>query len=85
MRKGRYLGGTALLALLGRLLMTADWTAIGGERWTLPVGGGGGKLSRVGKVGLPVNVQLAAFYNAIKPDEAADWQLRFQIRFLFPK
>jgi hypothetical protein len=66
-------------------IMTADWTAIGGQRWTLPVGGGAGKLSRVGKVGLPVNVQLAAFYNAIRPDEAADWQLRFQIQFLFPK
>jgi hypothetical protein len=66
-------------------IMTADWTAIGGQRWTVPVGAGGGKLWRVGKVGLPVNTQLAAFYNAIRPDETANWQLRFQIQFLFPK
>jgi hypothetical protein len=36
-------------------------------------------------VGLPVNTQLQAFYNAVKPDFAADWQLRFQVQFLFPK
>jgi hypothetical protein len=49
------------------------------------VGGGGSKLWRVGKVGLPVNTQLQAFYNAEKPDFGPDWQLRFQIQFLFPK
>lgn len=66
-------------------IMTADWVASSGQRWTVPVGAGGGKLSRVGKVGLPVNVQLTSYYNAIKPDDAADWQLRFQIQLLFPK
>jgi len=45
------------------------------------VGGGVGKLWRVGKVGLPVNTQIVPFYNAISPD----WQLRFQVQFLFPK
>ena len=52
--------------------------------WTAPVGGGG-KLWRIGKVGLPVNTQLQAFYNADKPHDAADWQLRVQIQFLLPK
>jgi hypothetical protein len=34
---------------------------------------------------LPVNVSLDAYANAVKPDFAAAWQLRFQIQFLFPK
>jgi hypothetical protein len=66
-------------------IMTSNWEADAGDKWTAPVGGGGGKLWRVGKVGLPVNTQLQAFYNAVKPDFAADWQLRFQVQFLFPK
>ena len=66
-------------------IMTANWRASRGNQWTVPAGGGGGKLWRVGKVGLPVNTQLTAFYNAVRPDEAANWQLRFQVQFLFPK
>jgi len=66
-------------------IMTSDWTADRGDKWTVPAGGGGGKLWRVGKVGLPVNTQLQAYYNAIKPNEGANWQLRFQIQFLFPE
>ena len=40
----------------------------------------------VGDLGkLPVNVSLQGYGNAVKPDFAADWLLRFQIQFLFPK
>ncbi len=28
---------------------------------------------------------LQAYANAVKPDFASDWLLRFQIQFLFPK
>ena len=65
-------------------IITANWTAPASNQWTLPLGGGGGKLWRVGKVGLPVNTQISAFYNAIRPDFAPDWQLRFQLQFLLP-
>ena len=34
---------------------------------------------------LPVTVSLQAYANAVKPDFAADWLLRFQIQFPFPK
>jgi hypothetical protein len=64
-------------------IMTADWTTSDG--WTVPVGGGGGKLWRVGRVGLPVNTQIQGFFNAIRPDLAPNWQLRFQVQLLFPK
>jgi len=72
---------------------TANWEADDGNKWTIPVGGGGGKVIRIGK--LPVNIQAQAFYNVEKfeqslvgdlPDvSAADWQFRFQMQFLFPK
>jgi hypothetical protein len=54
-----------------------------GNRWTVPVGGGGGKLVKLGK--LPLNTQLSVFYSAVRPDQAADVQVRFQLQFLFPK
>ena len=31
------------------------------------------------------HTQLQAFYNVERPHLAADWQLRFQLQFLFPK
>lgn len=64
-------------------IMTSNWVADRSNRWTVPVGGGGGKIVRLGK--LPLNVQLAGYFNAIRPDEAANWQLRAQFQFLFPK
>src|SRR5712691_879080 len=64
------------------LIMTADWEARASQRWTVPVGGGVGKLSRLGK--LPVDTTLEAFWNVEHPDYAADWQPRFRITFLLP-
>ena len=64
-------------------IITADWKADSGDRWTVPLGGGAGKIVRIGR--LPVNFQLQAFYNVATPDNGADWQLRFQFQFLFPK
>jgi hypothetical protein len=66
-------------------IMTADWTTGSSNRWTIPAGGGGGKIWRVGKVGLPVNTQIQAFYNTFRPENGSNWQLRFQLQFLFPK
>ena len=66
-------------------IITGDFSASSGNHWTVPVGGGGGKLWRVGKVGLPVNTQVQAFFNAERPRYGPDWQLRVQIQFLFPK
>jgi len=46
-------------------IITADWEAPRHNQWTVPVGGGAGKLFKIGK--LPVNTQLQAFYNADRP------------------
>ena len=67
-------------------IITANWEADGSDdTWTVPVGGGFGRLIRIGK--LPVNLQAQVFDNVVKPDDGptADWTLRLQVQFLFPK
>lgn len=64
-------------------VITANWKADSSQRWTVPLGGGIGKIFHIGK--LPVNAQLSAYYNVITPDNGPNWQLRAQMQFLFPK
>ena len=64
-------------------IMTADWEQPGGEQWTVPLGGGIGKLVRFGKQ--PVDFKLQAFGNVAKPDGGPDWSMMFAVKFLFPK
>ena len=67
-------------------IITANWAAHGSDdTWTVPVGGGFGRIIRIGK--LPVNLSAQAFDNVVKPDDdpTADWTLRLQVQFLFPK
>ena len=66
-------------------IITGNFSASGGNQWTVPLGAGIGKLWRIGKVGLPLNTQLVPFYNVVTPDFGPDWQLRFQFQFLFPR
>ena len=47
------------------------------------IGGGVGKIFHLGR--LPVNTQLSAYYNVVKPDNGANWQIRFQVQLMFPK
>lgn len=65
-------------------IITADWKAPSDNRWVVPIGAGVGKIIHLGR--LPLNVQLAGYYNVKTPEPfGADWQLRFQVQFLFPK
>jgi hypothetical protein len=64
-------------------IITADWKAESSQRWTVPVGGGVGKIFHLGR--LPVNTQLSAYYNVVTPDDGANWQIRAQVQFMFPK
>jgi hypothetical protein len=64
-------------------IITADWEASDGDRWTVPVGGGFGRVFKIDKQA--INAQLAAYYNVARPSGAADWQVRAQVQLLFPK
>ena len=69
--------------LVSDMIMTANWDAPSGQEWTVPIGGGVGKLFTIGKQ--PINANLQAYYNVEKPDMAPDWQVQCVITFLFPK
>ncbi len=63
--------------------LTSNWEADSGNRWTVPIGGGGGRLIKVGKQ--PVDISLKGYWNAVHPDAGPDWSLAFTVKFLFPK
>jgi len=64
---------------------TANWEASSDDRWTIPIGGGVGRIFHAGNQAMMALV--GAYYNVVKPDNvpAADWQLRIQVQLLFPK
>jgi len=64
-------------------IITANWKASSSNKWTIPFGGGVGKVFRIGKQ--PINASVQAYYNARQPDFGADWQLRLMLQFMFPK
>ena len=71
------------LYLTSAPIITSNWEAGDGEKWTVPFGGGVGKLFRIGTQ--PLNSNVQAFYNVVTPDSfGATWQFRFQIQALFP-
>ncbi|SRR5216684_4122190 len=64
-------------------IVTADWEATKGNRWTVPVGGGIGRVFRLGFQ--PVSIAAQVYGNAARPAGSSPWGLRLQMAFLFPK
>ena len=64
-------------------LITANWEADSGQQWTVPLGLGYGKIFKLGNA--PVNGQISLYHNVEGPANGADWQLRLQLQFMFPK
>ena len=75
-RKGWYLTSAPII--------TANWKADHGEQWVVPVGGGGGKIFKIGKQAMNAQAQVFRYVESpsIGPDE---WALRVQFQLLFPK
>ena len=63
-------------------IVTSDWEADSGQRWTVPWGLQISKLTLLGK--RPVNLLAGYYKNSQHPDLGADSQVRLQINFLFP-
>ncbi len=68
--------------LVSSPVMTANWEATSGNRFTIPLGGGFGRVFNIGKQ--PINAFVQAFGYADKPAGGPDWTLRAQWNFLFP-
>jgi hypothetical protein len=64
-------------------IITANWEATKGNVWTVPFGGGVGRIMKIGNQ--PVNIQAEFFGNAKYPTGDSPWGMRLQIALLFPK
>jgi hypothetical protein len=69
--------------LLSDMVMTANWEADSKNRWTIPVGGGVGRVFKIGNQA--INSRLEYYYNAEKPEGAPERSITFTFQFLFPK
>ncbi len=64
-------------------IVTANWKASRGNVWTVPCGGGIGRIMKFGPQ--PVNLSLQFYGNATYPMGTSPWSMRMQLSFLFPK
>ena len=70
-------------ALVSDMIVTANWDAPSGQKWTVPLGGGVSKFVVIGR--RPLIFRLDAYYNVERPDAAPEWMMNFLIRFLWPQ
>ena len=64
-------------------IITANWNAPYGQKWTVPIGGGFGRVFKIDDQAYNASIQV--YYNVIRPDNAADLNLRTSLALLFPK
>ena len=64
-------------------MITADFTRAPGDQWTVPLGLTVSKVFQIGKQ--PVSISVGGFNNVVRPSNAAEWNLRFVMTFLFPR
>lgn len=68
--------------LYSNATITADWTQDHSDRWTVPVGGGFGKVFKIGKQAMSLSAQ--GFANVIKPRTSPHTTAIVQFSLLFP-
>jgi len=64
-------------------LITANWESESDNRWAIPLGGGVGRLIRMG--GRAVAIDAGAYYYIEHPRYNPDWYIQILCNFLFPK
>lgn len=64
-------------------IITANWEVRPDQRWTVPVGGGVGRIVHLGRQ--PVSIYAQFFRNVERPAGTSPWSARFEMTFLFPK
>jgi hypothetical protein len=63
-------------------LITSNWSAAEGERWTVPIGLGVSKITHVGDQ--PLNFIAQYYHDGKHPDRAGSEQLRLEVAALWP-
>ena len=61
--------------------MITNWNHDNSQQWTVPVGGGVGKLFTLGKNA--INTRLEGYYNPVRPDQSPEWSANLSLQFLF--
>ena len=74
-KKGWYIASSPILV--------ANWRASHGNVWTVPLGGGIGRVTRMGKQ--PINMTAQFYGNAAYPAGASPWSMRLQFDLLLPE
>jgi hypothetical protein len=64
-------------------IITANWNASRGNVWTVPFGGGFGRVQKLGNQ--PVNWKVEFFGNAVHPQGGSSWTMRLTLALLYPK
>lgn len=64
-------------------IITANWRGLTGNVWTVPFGGGPGRVMRLGFQ--PVNIAVQFYGNVTHPTSGSPWGMRLSIAFLFPQ
>jgi len=64
-------------------LISANWEADKEDRWTVPLGGGIGRVFKFNKMAVAIDV--GAYYNVESPRLANQWYSQMLVNFLFPK
>ncbi len=64
-------------------VMTANWEADSGDQWTVPLGGGVGRVMKLGSQ--HVNLRSSVYYNVQEPGDDNAWNMQLTCTFLFPK
>jgi hypothetical protein len=64
-------------------VMAANWEAKKSNRWTVPLGGGVGRVFKLGQQ--PVNMRVEAYNNVEIPQGGPDWVTKFTFQLLFPQ
>ena len=75
MKKGWYVATSPIIE--------ANWRAASGNVWLVPVGGGVGRVTRMGKQ--PINVTAQFYGNVAYPTGTSPWSMRLQFDLLFPE
>lgn len=63
-------------------LITSNWSAPSGERWTVPVGIGVSKITHI--VEQPLNLLIQYYHNLDHPSRAGSEQIRLEVVALWP-
>ncbi|MEZ2348644.1 neuromedin U [Terriglobus sp. RCC_193] len=64
-------------------IISANWKGSSGNVWTVPIGGGVGRVMRLGYQ--PANIGVQFYRNAVYPTGGSPWSMRLSVSLLFPK